>query len=268
METGGRSLKQKSVRSHWTVLVQGGRACDLLCKRLKSLTGSLLHHCILRAVSFVVRMASLGLIHTSLGTRHLHDPLFAVGQALLYPGIVVMSPEGWEFRHCHVLLAVKWGHRCLPGSCSQPVQGGLDPEFSHFQNLGIGWGQRIAKMALWNYLLCFQQIEKWVSYLFHPCPFSNQDATMALLRFSGYLKHYAADSRITFVLDNWFLWLLLPEFPSNSILLPVSYLHPQTRGQVLRGWLWERRDLGYIGLAATFTLSCRCLWVCVGHISS
>ena len=54
-----------------------------------------------------MRMVSPGLIDTSLGTRHLHDPLFTVGQALLYPGIVEMSPEGWEFRHCHVLLAVK-----------------------------------------------------------------------------------------------------------------------------------------------------------------
>ena len=217
--------------------------------------GSQLHHCILRAISFVVRMASFGLIDTALGKRQLQDPLLAVGQALLHLGTVVMSPEGWEFRHCHPGCEARSQMPSRKPQSTCPVRLGEGPEFSTFSE---SWNRvrplhsQDGIMKLFTVLPADREMGflPWMG-MFHPCPFSSQDSTVALLRFSGYLKQYAADSRIIFFLDNWFLWTLLPQFAPNSILLPISYLHPQTRGRVLWGWLWERRDSGYIGRLQT-----------------
>lgn len=155
-DIGGRRLMEDELWAMGVVLVKDNHyVSDLLGEHLKSLTASLLHYFILRVVFMWWQLLYISLLtkHWGRGTSKILHFLW-LRQAFLHLGRAVMSPEGWEIRNCHVLLAMKRGHKCLPGSRHKPVQGALEnvQNFQQFWNVGIGRGHCLASSAYRNWL--------------------------------------------------------------------------------------------------------------------
>lgn len=241
-DIGGRRLMEDELWAMGVVLVKGNHyVSDLLGEHLKSLTASLLHYFILRVVFMWWQLLYISLLtkHWGRGTSKILHFLW-LRQAFLHLGRAVMSPEGWEIRNCHVLLAMKRGHKCLPGSRHKPVQGALEnvQNFQQFWNVGIGRGHCLASSAYRN----------WLSTHSTSVPSPTRLQLWPFWGSQGNLKYICSrDSgiilRAFFFSGLLILWIQFPQFPANCTPPNKNYLTPPTRDsgavQVGREWWWE-----------------------------